>query len=184
MTAFTTITNALVEVGAKPFATTVQALRDNPVAMGEKDITVPVGLRLGKYLLGTMAPTSGTTTGLSGLDLSTYVTLEVVIRNVSTNNNSSVLRTGTAGSTAVTGSITNANNRWYGTLYIDLATGFVTGSTSVQDGTSQLVVTALPGGGAGGLVTNASTAVDFNLNLGNFDAPPTGSPEIAIYGVR
>ena len=184
MTAFTTITNALVEVGAKPFATTIQALRDNPVAMGEKDITVPVGLRLGKYLLGTMAPTSGTTTGLTGLDLSTYVTLEVVIRNVSADNNSSVLRTGTAGGTAVTGSITNAANSWYGTLYIDLATGFVTGSTNTQNAAAQLVVTALPVGGTGGRVTNASTAIDFNLSPGDFDAPSSGSPEIAIYGVR
>lgn len=35
MTAWTTITNALVAVGAKPFATTMQALRDNPLAMFE-----------------------------------------------------------------------------------------------------------------------------------------------------
>jgi hypothetical protein len=183
MTAFTTITNALVEVGAKPFATTVQALRDNPIAMGDKDITVPVGLRLGKYLLGTMAPTSGTTTGLTGLDLSTYVTLEVVIRNVSTNSNSSTLRMGTGGA-AVTGSITDDNNRWYGTLYIDLATGFVTGLTNTQNAAAQLVVTLLPSGGAGGLVTNASTEINFSLGIGSFDSPSSGSPEIAVYGVR
>lgn len=35
MTAYTTISNLLVAVGAKPFATTVQALRDNPIAMFE-----------------------------------------------------------------------------------------------------------------------------------------------------
>jgi hypothetical protein len=183
MTAFTTITNALVEVGAKPFATTVQALRDNPVAMGEKDITVPVGLRLGKYLLGTMAPTSGTTTGLTGLDLSTYVTLEVVIRNVSTDNNSSFLRMGTTGP-SVTGSITNDTNRWYGALYIDLASGFVTGITDTQNGAAQYIVSALPGGGTGGQVTSASTAINFSVTPGSFDSPFSGSPEIAVYGVR
>ena len=41
MTAYTTITNALVAVGAKPFATTIQALRDNPLAIAEGDPTAP-----------------------------------------------------------------------------------------------------------------------------------------------
>jgi hypothetical protein len=35
MAAWTTISNALVAVGAKPFATTIQALRDNPIAIAE-----------------------------------------------------------------------------------------------------------------------------------------------------
>ena len=39
--AWTTISNALVAVGAKPFATTVQALRDNPVAIADGDINAP-----------------------------------------------------------------------------------------------------------------------------------------------
>lgn len=42
MTAFTNIVNALVAVGAKPFATTIQALRDNPIAIAEGDPTAPV----------------------------------------------------------------------------------------------------------------------------------------------
>jgi hypothetical protein len=42
MTAWTTITNALVAVGAKPFATTMQALRDNPVAISEGASGSPV----------------------------------------------------------------------------------------------------------------------------------------------
>jgi hypothetical protein len=41
MTAFTTISNALVAVGAKPFATTIQALRDNILAIQEGDPTAP-----------------------------------------------------------------------------------------------------------------------------------------------
>jgi hypothetical protein len=41
MTAFTTISNALVAVGAKPFATTIQALRDNILAVQEGDPTAP-----------------------------------------------------------------------------------------------------------------------------------------------
>ena len=42
MTAWTTISNALVAVGAKPFATTVQAFRDNALAALEADATAPV----------------------------------------------------------------------------------------------------------------------------------------------
>lgn len=42
MTAFTTLAGGLVAVGAKPFATTIQALRDNPVAIAECDLTAPV----------------------------------------------------------------------------------------------------------------------------------------------
>lgn len=41
MPAYTTISNALVAVGAKPFATTMQALRDNPLAIAEGDPTAP-----------------------------------------------------------------------------------------------------------------------------------------------
>lgn len=39
MTAHTTISNALVAVGAKPFATTVQAMRDNLYSVIEGDAT-------------------------------------------------------------------------------------------------------------------------------------------------
>lgn len=47
MTAFTTISNALVAVGAKPFATTVQAFRDNLLAAFEGDATaVAAGVTL------------------------------------------------------------------------------------------------------------------------------------------
>lgn len=40
--AWTTISNALVAVGAKPFATTIQALRDNPIAIAEGASGAPV----------------------------------------------------------------------------------------------------------------------------------------------
>lgn len=42
MTTYTTISGALVAVGAKPFATTVQALRDNPLAIAEGTTGAPV----------------------------------------------------------------------------------------------------------------------------------------------
>jgi hypothetical protein len=42
MTAYTALSNALVDVGAKPFATTIQALRDNPIAIAEGSPLSPV----------------------------------------------------------------------------------------------------------------------------------------------
>jgi hypothetical protein len=41
MAAWTTISNGLVAVGAKPFATTIQALRDNPIAIAEGAANAP-----------------------------------------------------------------------------------------------------------------------------------------------
>jgi hypothetical protein len=39
--AWTNISNALVSVGALPFATTIQALRDNPIAIADGDAGAP-----------------------------------------------------------------------------------------------------------------------------------------------
>ena len=39
--AWTAISNALVAVGALPFATTIQALRDNPIAIANGDAGAP-----------------------------------------------------------------------------------------------------------------------------------------------
>jgi hypothetical protein len=39
--AWTNISNALVSVGALPFATTIQALRDNPIAIANGDVGAP-----------------------------------------------------------------------------------------------------------------------------------------------
>jgi hypothetical protein len=76
MTAWTTITNALVAVGAKPFASTMQALRDNVVAAFEGDPTaVAAGVTLRAQALERLIAgdsirlrndtTSATTTGVS-----------------------------------------------------------------------------------------------------------------------
>lgn len=67
MTAHTTISNALVAVGAKPFATTIQALRDNPIATAEGALGAPkvvsdaLSTNLGDFALST------TYAGISGL---------------------------------------------------------------------------------------------------------------------
>ena len=54
MTAFTVISNALVAVGAKPFATTMQAFRDNLISAFEGDATaVAAGVQLRRGALST-----------------------------------------------------------------------------------------------------------------------------------
>ena len=63
MTAWTTISNALVAVGAKPFASTMQALRDNVIAAFEGDATaVSAGVTLRDAALDTGAATTAGTT--------------------------------------------------------------------------------------------------------------------------
>lgn len=59
MTTYTPISNALVAVGAKPFATTVQAFRDNLLAAMEGDATaVAAGVTLKDPALDTGAATA------------------------------------------------------------------------------------------------------------------------------
>lgn len=59
MPAYTNISNGLVSVGAKPFATTMQALRDNPLAIAEGDALAP---RIQDAALDTGAATTAGTT--------------------------------------------------------------------------------------------------------------------------
>jgi len=86
--AWTNIDNALVSVGALPFATTIQALRDNPIAIANGDAGAP---RVQAAALDTgtderdwvLARNSGATVGVIGsyaflsypLDVSTQDTL-------------------------------------------------------------------------------------------------------------
>jgi hypothetical protein len=82
MTTYTAISNTLVAVGAKPFASTIQALRDNPIAIGEADSSVPADL-LPTVHLGTIDTSSGGSKTLSGLDLTPYKFLRAVFDGVS-----------------------------------------------------------------------------------------------------
>ena len=62
--AWTNIDNALVSVGALPFATTIQALRDNPIAIANGDAGAPKvqNVALAPIFVGAMAaPTAGST---------------------------------------------------------------------------------------------------------------------------
>lgn len=167
MTTYTAITNALVAVGAKPFATTIQALRDNPIAIAEGDSTVPANLR-NTVLLGTLTTTSGTTQTLSGLVLTPFRSLFCVIDGVSFTTTVTL----TVDSLVCTAALSTSGSTFLGHLNIDLATGiFVCTSNNGFAGGSSSSYTSKTS------YRNASTSISFGG--GTFDA---GS--IRIYGVK
>jgi len=163
--AWTTIPNSLVAVGAKPFATTMQAFRDNIEAVAGKDASVPQNLRLGNWLLGTVNTPSGDLTvtySLSGLDLSSYDYL-IVEPRVSFSGVTVPLRIN--GQAFGTGSGDNRRGRILYSLSDGLAIGHVN-STS-----SDVILTS---------VTNATTAITASFNGGgNWNG---GS--FSVWGVR
>jgi hypothetical protein len=178
MTTYTTISGALVAVGAKPFATTIQALRDNPIAIGEADASVPASL-LPTVLLGTLTTTSGASQTLSGLVLTPYKKLMIEVDGVSSSINpaslyivSSSLIIGAANSTA--------SNAWYGVFDLLLSSGIISGQSSVQN-------PAAPPIGLATLTnymkrtgySTATTSITFGVTAGSFDA---GS--IKVYGCK
>lgn len=175
MTTYTTISNALVAVGAKPFATTIQALRDNTLAIAEADASVSASL-LPTVLLGTLATTSGTSVTLSSLVLTPYKFLKVVFRGVSTDNAASKLRI--AGATCSNSlAATNNARRFYGIADIDLSDGTWAAMIGVDVTVGSSAIGATYGGNSG--YTTATTSVVFSIDVGTFDA---GS--ILVYGCK
>ena len=81
MTGFTTIANATFLQDKPILGSTGVALRDNAISIGEADVSVPLNL-LPTVLLGTLATTSGSTQTLSGLVLTPYKFLTIVLDNV------------------------------------------------------------------------------------------------------
>lgn len=172
MTTYTTISNTLVQVGAYPFATTIQALRDNISALGENDATVPVAMRLPPVLLGTLTTTSGASQTLSSLVLTSYKSMRLVFIGVSTNS-----ATGNIDVASRTVTVTTAaGNTWRGIVDIDLVGGILSASLAASGSGSTAVPTPYAGNST---LTTASTSVVVATSVGAFDA---GS--INIYGVR
>jgi hypothetical protein len=161
MTTYTSISNTLVAVGAKPFASTIQALRDNPIAIGEADSSVPADL-LPTVHLGTINTTSGSTQTITGLSLAPYKFLFAVFNGV-THNNPEVTRSISFAGVQVSNTVGNAQN---GLIQIDLNTG---------RGSSVISTSAL---GANFSVTDATTSISVSTS-GVFSA---GS--VRLYGAK
>lgn len=180
MTTYTSISNALVAVGAKPFASTIQALRDNTLAIGEGDATVPITL-LPTVLLGTITTTSGVTQTLSGLVLTPYKSLALVIDGVSANGTHSL--TFLSSAITVGAALDNAVRVWNGKIDVDLGTGL--GRSWVSMGSAVSAPAALPATTLAyfesGLST-ASTSVSFTVVGGGTPTFDAGS--INVYGCK
>ena len=86
MTSYITITDAATDPSAPLTSELAKKWRDNPLAVSEKDTSVPTGLRLGYWLLGTINTTSGTSQTLSGLTLTNYTALVLEARDVNVNS--------------------------------------------------------------------------------------------------
>lgn len=178
MTTYTTLSNALVGVGAKPFATTIQALRDNPIAIGEADATVPESLR-NTQLLGTLTTTSGSTQTLSGLVLTPFRSLWISVQGVShtsLSNQSLSFATYTISRTFGNTGVRS------GYIQVDLGSGGTFLSNLNSGSNFSEVITAQTAAdvwaGRSGYTT-ATTSISFGISAGTFDA---GS--ILVYGVK
>lgn len=173
MTTFTSISNALVAVGAKPFATTVQALRDNPLAIAEADTSVAANL-LPTVLLGTITTTSGSSQSLSSLVLTPYKSIKCFVNGVSSSSSTAQLRI--AGIGCADALSPDAAKLWYGMLEIDLGVGIFGAMIGVA--TSPGPYSGSAYGGSTGYST-ATTSITFSVSAGSFDA---GS--IRVYGCK
>jgi hypothetical protein len=175
MADYTPIPSADLEVGAKPFARTVQALEENPRAMFEGAAGAPrlMGAALddsakGMVLLGTLATTSGSTVTLSSLNLTTYREIRAWVIGVSAGVNVSLRCNGQQ----IADQLSNASDIWRGVVMIDLTNGLIASNIGVNSGSSDTFAAASG-------PTNASTSISFSTSAGSFDA---GS--IVVYGVR
>ena len=173
MTTYTAIANSEVD-GDSPITDTLMSrLRDNAIAMGEADPSVPSNL-LPIGFLGTITTTSGSSQSLSGLTLTNYKFLLFVWNAVSQNATGGTFGIGAA--TACMNVLSaSAANGISGLAWVELSTGIVvSASTEVASGI-----------GSGGTIkvgatgySTATTSVAVNTS-GTFDA---GS--VRVYGLK
>jgi len=137
----------------------------------------------GMTLLGTLATTSGSTQTLSGLTLTSYKQVVVVIKGVSATSTFSLLSLG--GYNIVDAQCAAANAFW-GMITVDLATGvfqmmYYTFAVSENNGFARGPTTTPVGltTGIQAALVNASTSITFTTSAGTFDA---GS--IIVWGVK
>lgn len=180
MTSYVAIPNGDIDQDSPVTQPLMTALRDNPIAIGEKDTTVPTGLRLGYWLLGTINTTSGTSQTLSGLTLTDYTALVLEVNDVTPNSiltNYSLRLNSTTGPRISGDYSGNSGDGWFGNVTIMLGSG-VFSSVVAAAGTPP--ISAGAGTYAGDCnITNASTSITVALSNNSFT-----SGSILVYGVR
>jgi hypothetical protein len=179
MTSYVAIPNGDIDQDSPITQPLMTALRDNPIAIGEKDTTVPTGLRLGYWFLGTINTTSGTSQTLSGLTLTNYTALVLEFRRVIPNSGLTNYRLTINSTTGprISGEY-NGTGAWYGTLTIMLGDGIFSSSLATASQTVPVSGDASPWSGDCN-ITNASTSITIALSNNSFT-----SGSILVYGVR
>lgn len=121
----------------------------------------------GMTLLGTLATTSGTTQTFSGLSLSGYVYLFIIVSGVSPTYSPSTALT--LGGMVVSANIATASSA-SGLIWLNLANGWASSAVATANDSTRQVQTSY---------TGASTSISFSWSVGDFDAGT-----ISIYGVK
>lgn len=143
-----------------------------PIAAGDVPALVEA-----MVLLGTLTTTSGTTQTLSGLTLTSYKALYIVVEGVSFDTTARKLQVG--GATCSAG-LSAASDTLYGLIHLSLSGGTGVSYITFVNATPGSQSTAGGGFALCTSITTASTSISFTLDgAGNFDA---GS--IKIYGVK
>ena len=189
MTTYTTLSNALVAVGAKPFATTVQAFRDNPIAIAEGDVSAPVNSPA--WHPYNMVTANDGATGVfydfavngaqATITTPTFVDgYDYMVRWVGISHNDGVVRALQVASVSVTGTVSAATTLT-GYLIIELPTlenHPKTAFINVRDTAGSTAIRALDGAAATPFVgyfnfsnlASSLTSISFNFSAGNHDA--------------
>jgi hypothetical protein len=135
----------------------------------------PTNSTTGMTLLGTLTTTSGSSQSLTGLNLTSYKQLNIVMQNVSSTNTFGIL----IGGQLVTGNGIASGNSVWGIVTVDLTTAVFT--SCYQDSTSDRSAFSSSADNYAGFnsLTTASTSIAISLSTGTFD---DGS--VLIYGVK
>lgn len=135
----------------------------------------------GMTLLGTLTTTSGSTQTLSGLDLSSYVSLYISIAAVSNSRTSFDTAHLRFEGQNITAAAIQGNASAWGFITVDLASGLYSGKLEIATSSLSRPAASTPADDISGNNTLAttSTSVSFSQSAGNFD-----NGTIKVYGVK
>ena len=177
MTSYTAIANGDIDQDSPVTQPLVTALRDNPIAIGEADSSVPAGL-LPTVLLGTLNTTSGSTVTLTSLDLTPYKYLFIAVNGVSTIAGISGTKTFSIAGCIIVSVTATTFGALRGICLIDLSSGAGTSSIADITGAAPSSSTTPNNAVLRTSLTTASTSISVSANE-TFDA---GS--VLVYGAK